>query len=195
MRCFCKYHHDISNILDLCTPCMSIPTTRSSHSPWWSLRLNSLKLSVRRAERKWRNTELTVFGDIYRHHKVQFHAAINEARSSFMQKTLSKHKNTPKSMWRELNRCVNWLKKQVLPTRDSDVTLAWAFFLWSKPYLISMVPIVSEFSHEVNYILSNKIRRGWSSTNLVGQETSSLFHFLPYKSSWYGSQIWHAFIF
>jgi hypothetical protein len=123
---FSHYCNSIKLLLDDCTPTLRL-LKRQSAVPWWSSHLNNLKLSVRRAERKWRSTRLLVFCDIYRHRKVQYHAAINHAKSKFIQRSVRKHQDSPKATWRELNRCVGRVKMQVLPICDSDDDLACQF--------------------------------------------------------------------
>jgi hypothetical protein len=123
---FSSFCDNVKSLLDYCTPLRTI-VKKTGGASWWNDKLSRLRRWVRQAERKWQTTKLSVFHDIYRHRKGVYHTAIADTKSTHLRHRLARLHDSPKMLWKELNRSLGRLKSSPLPSSVSDEVLASQF--------------------------------------------------------------------
>ena len=88
--------------------------------PWIKTQIKQLKRNCRSAERKWRQTKLTVHYDIFRDKLKTYNKAVKQARTSHFSQLISDKKNDHKFLFSKIARLINtdFKKSSIVPTND-----------------------------------------------------------------------------
>lgn len=120
-----KYNSVLSELLDKHAPKKSIKVLVRNSAPWYNGDIKSAKRECRRAERRWRNTNLTVHKEIYGSSLKYVTDLIDKAKQSYYG---SKIKSADqKSVFKLASTLLNKPKDLSLPVYDSAYDLATRF--------------------------------------------------------------------
>jgi hypothetical protein len=122
-----SYKSIVTDALDVHAPYKVIHIKSRRTLPWFNSDLRALKRSVRKAERKWRNTKLEVHRSMFVAIKTSYNSTINEAASDFLAKSVEEARGQPKRMWSVLNSVLGRVSSIVLPDHSDLMTLAESF--------------------------------------------------------------------
>ena len=143
-------------------PSLTTPLTTHNSSPWFrSIRdeLSIAKRERRQAERKWRNTKLTIFKDLYRQAKHKVSKLVHTAKCKFYTERIAQA-----SFSNELHQIVNTLSNKhppkILPTIYPSADLPSIF--------------IKHYTNKVNKFRANIATEHVTST-LVTETTFSSF--------------------
>ena len=86
--------------------------------PWIKTEIKQLKRNCRSAERKWRQTKLTIHHDIYRDKLKTYNKAVKQARTSHFSQLISDKKNNHKFLFSTIARLINtdFKTSSIVPT-------------------------------------------------------------------------------
>jgi hypothetical protein len=121
------YNNSISIILDELVPQVTRRKIVNKSTPWWNNELRQMRRTVRRSEKQWRQTKLTVHREIYATTKKDYHRQLYESRSHYLNVTLDKNENNPRSHWKILNSCLGRVATNTLPAHVNSLELANQF--------------------------------------------------------------------
>jgi hypothetical protein len=133
--------------LDKVAPLSSCPTRRQKKVAWWNNRCTMKKRELRRLEKAWRKTRLTVNRQIFTNARNDYHKILNAERNAYIKQSIIKCGVDSKKNWNLVNNLLGRKKVVLLP--DSPRSL-----------------LVSQFN---NYFKEKivKIRESISPTSIV----------------------------
>ena len=111
-----KLRPALDTVAPLSTKILSIKPT----PPWIKTEIKQLKRNCRSAERKWRQTKLTVHCDIFWDKLKTYNKAVKQARTSHFSQLISDKKNDHKFLFSTIARLINtdFNKSSIVPTND-----------------------------------------------------------------------------
>jgi hypothetical protein len=119
------YNTVLTELLDRHAPKKSLKVMIRSHAPWYTGEIKAAKRECRRAERKWRRTQLTVHKEIYISASQNVSLLIDQAkRSHYGSKVKAANQ---KSLFKLANSLLNKPRDMALPLYDSAKDLATRF--------------------------------------------------------------------
>ena len=113
-----QYSHPSSTVLDKHAPPSLRKAMTHNSSPWFqSIRDKLLiaKIKRRQAERKWRNTKLTIFKDLYRQVKHKVSKLVHTAKCKFYTEGIALA-SCSMELRQVVNTFSNWHPPRILPT-------------------------------------------------------------------------------
>ena len=121
------YNDTLISLLDQYAPVKSKEITIGKNPPWSSSEINLLKRTMRRKERLWRKTKLTVHYDMYKNQSAKFFTALRSARIQHCSKLVGDCGSDTKKIFRLTNFLLGRKTTQALPKSSSDQKLADVF--------------------------------------------------------------------
>ena len=114
-----QYNVTLLSVLDKHAPAAKSRVTERTSSPWFGLVREDMleaKRIRRQAERKWRNTNLTVFKDLYKKAKHHVTKVVLKAKKLYYNSNIS-YANCSKELYKITNNILARTKQVHLPTR------------------------------------------------------------------------------
>jgi hypothetical protein len=146
------YNTAIRSILGFHAPVRTIRARQRPSLPWFSADLRVLRCNLRRAEKRWRATGLTIDRQLYISSKSLYHVSIEAARHQHLSNALNEVSDRPKALWSVINRCLGRKAKSHAPEATDKLKLAEDFntFFLDKPKLLQSVLLRSLHGPGIN---------------------------------------------
>ena len=119
-----RYNGTLTDLLDQHAPFKTKQITVGKIPPWSSQEINLEKRIMRRRERLWRKTKLTVHYDMYKTQSAKFFSMLQTARIQYCSKKVEECGTNQKKIFRFTNSLLGRKTEQVLPKTNSDQKLA-----------------------------------------------------------------------
>ena len=97
------YNKTLSNILDKHAPLKTKTVTIHPTAKWMNDEVRAAKSAKRKAERKWRKTNLEVHRQIYISMRDDLNVIINNSKQDHIQKTISESDNDQRALFRTMD--------------------------------------------------------------------------------------------
>ena len=121
-----SYNETLKLVLDKHAPIISRQITKRQYSPWYSTEVKAATSERRKAERKWKNTELTIDMQIFKHKKQEWKKTIRKSKKDYYQSEFEQS-DSCKQMYNLCNELLGKKKETPLPVIYTDVELPGKF--------------------------------------------------------------------
>ena len=118
------YNKTLTSVLDKHAPAKKKMVTIRASQPWFSDQIHKAKRDKRAAERRWRNTALTVHKEIYLNARTHYNCLLDAAKTSYYHDKITQSGRDLKALHRVMNDILQRTKELKLPTHTSSYTLA-----------------------------------------------------------------------
>lgn len=122
-----QYNSSLLNVLDRHAPEIRRTVTIRQNTKWFTEEVASMKRERRKAERRWRNTQLTVHKHIYLSQCKSLHRLINSKKTEYYSTLLEDNQSDQKSMFTIINTLLHRKHESPLPKHDSTQELTNRF--------------------------------------------------------------------
>jgi len=143
-----KYNTIMGNLLEIHAPSTSLTVTERTSTPWYNSSVRREKTLLRKLERKWRKSNLTIDFEIYRHQKLNLKSTRDRAKADYVQSKLSDAK-TSKDSFAVLNMLLHKKVEYPLPAHDNVSTLAESFATYFNDKIASVRQVFASSGQSV----------------------------------------------
>lgn len=116
-------------ILNQVAPFKTSHCTVSSCTPWLNNQTRGLRRSCRKAERLWKSTGLVVHREHFKELLHLFNESVKEARSSYFNNLINRHKNNPRILFDTINSIVSPPTQHAVLLSDKDCSTFLIYFV------------------------------------------------------------------
>jgi len=110
------YNEVLSNLLDQHAPLKTRTVVIRPLAPWYDDTIEALRKEGRKAERRWRKTELTVHREIFKNVKNQLTNTIKSKKKSYLQDKINSADQSQQALFQCMNELLFKSKVTALPT-------------------------------------------------------------------------------
>ena len=110
------YSDTLTKIIDKHAPQKTRTITIRPLAPWYNDNVHDCRKEVRKAERRWRRTRLTVHKQIYRNLKTQLTNTIKTAKKNFIQNKIENSSQSQKALFQCMDELLYKSKASALPS-------------------------------------------------------------------------------
>ena len=124
------YNITLSNLLDKFAPLQTKTIIEEKNSPWYTKEQRQQKRLLRRKERLYRKTKLTVHQEAYHQQASLFCKNLKKARIQYCSSKVEECGSDQKKLFKITNSLMGRKSMKVLPKKDSDLALANDFMTY-----------------------------------------------------------------
>jgi hypothetical protein len=121
------YNQTLTTLLDEQAPLKTKEVMLRPHAPWYNESIRTAKQKRRRAERKWRKTDLTVDKELLKESQKEVSNLSEVAKKNYYNDKISENQNNPKKLFSISNSLLKNNKDRSLPTFSSEKDIADRF--------------------------------------------------------------------
>ena len=118
------YNDCVISTLDKHAPLRTKISVIRTNDPWYNSGIRAEKIKRRKAEKKWRNSGLTIHKEIFHFHRNKVTKLIKEAKIGYYQNKISENAGNQKELFSITNTLLNRKETSPLPSYDSPKELA-----------------------------------------------------------------------
>jgi len=118
------YNETLTSVLDKHAPVRKKMVTIRASQPWFADEIHKAKRAKRAAERRWRNTGLTVHKEIYLNARTHYNGLLDAAKTSYYHDKITQSGRDMKAIHGVMNDILQRTKELKLPTHTSSSALA-----------------------------------------------------------------------
>ena len=113
-----SYNEKLSSILDKHAPLKAKKITIHPDAKWINSDVRLAKSDKRKAERKWRNTQLEVHRQIYVEKRDEFNKVVNNSKRNHIQETIIESSNEQGALFKTMDKLFYKTKASALPSHE-----------------------------------------------------------------------------
>ena len=117
------YNSTLTGILDKHAPVKTRKVTIHPHAPWLTDSIKEIKRDKRKAERKWRQTGLTIHREIYTDLRNKMNESIASSKKDFFQQRIEEASSSQSALFQCVNELFGKKKCTALPAHDDPKEL------------------------------------------------------------------------
>ena len=121
------YNTTLLEVLNKHAPMKEKEVVLCPHAPWYTDTVRRAKQERRKAERRWKKTNLTIYRDILKEKQQEANALCEEAKADYYNKKIDETKKNSQELFKLANSLLYRTKDSTLPSHTSEKDLADSF--------------------------------------------------------------------
>jgi hypothetical protein len=118
------YNQVLSELLEKHAPLQQKTITLHPSAPWYTDEIKEAKQERRQADRKWRQSGLTVHKQIFQELKIKVDTMISNSKVDYYNQKINESSDSQRSFFNCIDELLNRKQSSKLPDHNSDKTLA-----------------------------------------------------------------------
>ena len=122
------FNHICLSSLNITAPLKVRPTSKASKQPWINDSIRSLKRECRKAERRWKKSNLQVHYLSLKDLLINYNNMVKDARTHYFSELITTHKHNPRFLFKTVDQLVNPIPPCASAGSNDDCELFLSYF-------------------------------------------------------------------